>query len=109
MALIKSGTKTLIRLNRDPPRNSVRPAVDVLFETAVDVYGAKTMAFVLTGMGEDGLVGARAIKKIGGGVMIQEKTSCVVFGMPGAIHADEVYDAMGDLDEINKVIKRMTS
>ncbi len=109
MVLVKSGTQILIQLNQAPQRNSVRPAVDFLFESAVEVYGAKVMAFVLTGMGEDGLAGARVIKEKGGGVMIQEKASCVVFGMPGAIYSAELFDSMSNLEEINAVIRRMVS
>lgn len=107
MAIAKRGTKHFISLNKAPQRNSVRPAVDVLFETAAEHFEHRVMAFVLTGMGEDGLIGAREIKKKGGGVMIQDKASCVVFGMPGAIYAEDVFDSVGGLDEINGVIKRM--
>jgi two-component system chemotaxis response regulator CheB len=65
------------------------------------------MGFVLTGMGEDGLVGSRALKAAGGGVMIQNEASCVVFGMPGAIKSAGIYDAEGALPEIRTRLARM--
>ncbi len=109
MELVKVGDHIEISLNRNPQRNSVRPAVDFLFETASEVYGARTMGIVLTGMGEDGLIGAKTIKAKGGGVMIQDRGSCVVFGMPGAIFQEECFDAIGNLETINAQIIRMSS
>ena len=99
----------LIQLDQGPLRNSVRPAVDNLFESAVSVYAAKVLGVVLTGMGEDGRVGCRQIKEAGGGVMIQDKESCVVFGMPGAIHMDATYDRMAGLPEIRSAVNRMVT
>lgn len=107
MTLVKKNNKVYIQLDQNPHRNSVRPAVDPLFETASNVYGSRTCAFILTGMGEDGLVGSRAVKEAGGGVFIQNKESCVVFGMPGAIASEQIQDGEGDLALINKKIKKL--
>ncbi len=109
MSLKNIQNQIVIHLDQNPPRNSVRPAVDTLFESAAEIYGTRTMAIVLTGMGEDGLVGAKAIKKASGGVLIQNKESCVVFGMPGAIFSSNIHDGMSDLQQIQKTLKRMTS
>ena len=100
--------QTLFKLDQNPPRNSVRPSADTLFESAADHYGSRSMAFVLTGMGEDGLVGSRAIKKAAGGIMIQNKESCVVFGMPGAIFNAGLHDSIGSLHQIQAMINKMT-
>jgi two-component system chemotaxis response regulator CheB len=108
MSVAKRGNQLQIALDKSPPRNSVRPSVDVLFETVTEHFAGRTMAFVLTGMGEDGLIGGRAIKEKGGGLMIQDRASCVVFGMPGAIFAEGFQDSVGSLVEINEVIKKMT-
>jgi two-component system, chemotaxis family, protein-glutamate methylesterase/glutaminase len=107
MTLIKQGEEIRIRLDQGPKRNSVRPAVDNLFETAAQIFGKQCAAFVLTGMGEDGLVGARAIKAAGGGVMIQDEKSCVVFGMPGAIYRAELYDKVGDLASVKSTMEKL--
>jgi two-component system, chemotaxis family, protein-glutamate methylesterase/glutaminase len=71
--------------NTEPPENSCRPAVDVLFRASAQVYGASTLAIVLTGMGQDGLKGSQLIAKTGGEVWIQDEASSVVWGMPGSI------------------------
>ncbi len=67
-----------------PPENSCRPAVDVLFRSAVE-SGAQILAVVMTGMGSDGLHGARLISERGGRILVQDQDSSVVWGMPGAI------------------------
>ena len=64
-----------------------RPSVDVLFDSAAYVYGPRLMGIVLTGMGEDGLQGARAIAAAGGCILAQALTTCVVDSMPAAILA----------------------
>lgn len=107
MSLKKVNGRLHIHLDQSSLINSVRPAADPLFETAASFFGPKCMGFVLTGMGEDGLAGARSVKKNGGGIMIQDKNSCVVFGMPGAIWAAKIQDSMGPLEEIRKQLSRM--
>ena len=102
---VKDG-KPYSMLHKQPQRNSVRPAADFLFESASRAYGAKLLGIVLTGMGEDGLVGAKAIKNAGGGIYIQNRETCVVFGMPGAVFDEGCYDGMGDLVSVANQIKR---
>jgi two-component system chemotaxis response regulator CheB len=85
MTLEKSGTKTIIHLNTEPPENSCRPAVDVLFRSAVEVYGGGLLAVMLTGMGYDGLKGCQIIATKGGQIIAQDEATSVVWGMPGAV------------------------
>ena len=85
MTLSRPGTKTIIHLNTEPPENSCRPAVDVLFRTAADVYGSGLLAVMLTGMGYDGLKGSQIIKEKGGQVIAQDEATSVIWGMPGAV------------------------
>jgi len=77
--------QTKIHLTENPPENSCRPAVDVLFRSVASVYGSKALAVMLTGMGEDGLRGCKAIKAAGGTIIAQDRESSVVWGMPGAV------------------------
>lgn len=105
MSLIQHQGHLRIKLDQGPKVQSVRPAVDVLFRSAAEFFGASCMAFVLTGMGEDGLQGAQAIKKASGGIMIQSAESCVVFGMPGAIFRAGIHDKIGDLTSIKRVLE----
>ncbi len=107
MVLESTQKGTRIALNQAPQRNSVRPAVDHLFESASAIYKSGCLAVVLTGMGEDGLVGAKAIREMGGPVVIQDKESSVVFGMPGAIYAADEYDQIGNLELISSLLKRL--
>lgn len=97
-----------IKLQQEAQRNSVRPAADFLFETASRYYGNKVLALVLTGMGEDGLVGTKEIKNNKGTVVIQNKESCIVFGMPGAVFEEGCFDSILNLDGITALLKRLT-
>ena len=103
----KSKKQLMLRLNQSPQRNSVRPAVDHLFESAAQIWGRDCLAIVLTGMGEDGLAGVRALREQGAGILIQDKESCVVFGMPGAIYEADLYDEIGNLDKISGLLRRL--
>ena len=67
------------------PRDLCSPAVDVMFTSAAVSHGSRALAVVLSGMGKDGLAGARAIVAAGGCVIVQDKASSAVWGMPGAI------------------------
>ncbi len=73
------------RLNQDPPVNFCRPSVDVMFRSALEIYGPNLLSVVLTGMGSDGKAGTGAIIERGGTVIVQDEQSSVVWGMPGAV------------------------
>jgi two-component system chemotaxis response regulator CheB len=75
----------LLALSDAPPVNSCRPAVDVLFRSAVERWGGHILGVVMTGMGADGAAGARAIVDAGGRVVVQDRATSVVWGMPGAV------------------------
>ncbi len=85
MVLERQGTKIVLAMNQDPPENSCRPAVDVMFRSVAKVYGHAVLAIVLTGMGQDGMRGAEVIHEAGGYVMAQDEATSVVWGMPGAV------------------------
>ncbi len=85
MVAVREGTSVKLLLNQDPPENSCRPAVDVMFRSVATLYGANTLAIVLTGMGSDGEKGAAQIRKVGGQILAQDEASSVVWGMPGAV------------------------
>ena len=108
MGLFLSKLGISIKLSQAPKRCHVRPAVDVLFEDVASIYEKTVGAMILTGMGEDGMLGCRAIKEKGGGVMIQDKETCVVWGMPGAVYASGAYDKMGPLIECGRILKEWT-
>ncbi len=109
MVLAKGPNGAMVRLHQGPAVNSVRPAVDPLFESAAEVFGASVLSVVLTGMGADGAIGAERIRGVGGKVLIQDQASCVVFGMPGAVAEKKAFDGMGDPTSIGQFIRRMIS
>jgi len=74
-----------IRLHRQAPLNHCRPSVDYLFHSAARWYGAATLALMMTGMGSDGLDGARAVYEQGGAVLAQDEATSAVWGMPGRV------------------------
>lgn len=76
-------TRTMV--TDDPPENSCRPSVDVLFRSAAASYGNGVMGVVLTGMGRDGTEGSRAIVAAGGSVVVQEPATAVVGSMPQSV------------------------
>lgn len=86
--LIASGKQgPSISLNQNPPENSCRPSVDVLFRSVADAYAANALGLILTGMGSDGTAGARAIRDAGGELWAQDRDTSVVWGMPGSVVA----------------------
>jgi two-component system chemotaxis response regulator CheB len=84
MRVALEGGRAVVRLDDGPPVNFCKPAVDPLFESAAAVWGARSLALILTGMGSDGTNGARAIANIGGAVIAQDEASSVIWGMPGS-------------------------
>lgn len=85
VAAARAGAPVTLQLTQEPPENHCRPAVDKLFRSVARVYGSGVMAVVLTGMGYDGLAGAREIVTRGGSVIAQDQATSTVWGMPGAV------------------------
>jgi len=73
------------RIDREPSHEPHAPSVDVLFESAAQRIGAGVLGVVLTGMGSDGLRGAKAIHAAGGRILTEAEETCVVFGMPSVV------------------------
>lgn len=97
-----------LRMTEEPPENSCRPAVDVLFRSASKIYGTGTLAVVLTGMGQDGLKGAEIIRNAGGSVLAQDEASSVVWGMPGAVATAGLAEKVLPLSELaSEVLSRV--
>lgn len=73
------------QLSDAPPENFCRPSVDVMLRSATEIFGGRVLVAMLTGMGQDGLRGTRAVVAAGGCAVAQDEASSVVWGMPGAI------------------------
>jgi two-component system chemotaxis response regulator CheB len=80
-----ASARVILKLDQGPEENFCRPSVDVLFRSVAACFGSATLALVLTGMGKDGVLGAKAIVRRGGRVLVQDEASSVVWGMPGAV------------------------
>lgn len=85
LGLTRDGDVVSVLLSDGPPENSCRPAVDVLFRSAVEVYGAGVLAVILTGMGQDGLRGCQAVRAARGQVVVQDPSTAVIGSMPAAV------------------------
>ena len=96
----RRGTTVRAVLDQGPQENFCRPAVDVLFRSALDVYGGSALATVLTGMGQDGLAGARQLAAAGARILVQDEDSSVVWGMPGAVAGAGLADDVLPLEEL---------
>jgi two-component system chemotaxis response regulator CheB len=83
-----------------------RPSVDVLFQSAADAYGGRTLGVVMTGMGSDGREGAAWIKARGGRILTESEESCVVYGMPRSVVDAGLSDAAVPLDGMAEAILR---
>jgi two-component system chemotaxis response regulator CheB len=106
LKLVAGSDTVTARLDVSPITKPHRPSVDVLFETAAAVYGAATLGVVLTGMGDDGLEGARAIRGAGGVVLTEDEASCVVYGMPRSVHEAGLSSLVVSLERMAAAIQR---
>jgi two-component system chemotaxis response regulator CheB len=79
-----------LALDRRPAISRCMPSVDPMLSSLGEVYGASAVGVVLSGMGRDGLSGAAALVAAGGTVMVQDRDSSVVWGMPGAVAAADL-------------------
>lgn len=103
----KDDRAVVTRLRDTPPEHFCRPAVDPMFRSVAQVFGAASLGVVLTGMGNDGGLGATAISNCGGSVLIQDEETSVVWGMPGAVRAAGAAAAVLPLDRIGVKIAEL--
>ncbi|MBL8334637.1 MAG: chemotaxis response regulator protein-glutamate methylesterase [Rubrivivax sp.] len=94
MQMRKAGGQYYVNIVDGPPVNRHKPSVDVLFRSAAECAGRDALAIILTGMGDDGARGMKALHERGARTVAQDEASCVVFGMP------KEAIAMGGVDEV---------
>ncbi|WP_375396130.1 chemotaxis protein CheB [uncultured Sphingomonas sp.] len=106
MKVIAIGEGGAVRLTTEAVASGCMPSVDPMLRSVADVYGPRSLAVVLSGMGRDGAVGAVAIAAAGGSVVVQDRESSVVWGMPGAVAASGAAHAVLPPDKIGQLIGR---
>jgi two-component system chemotaxis response regulator CheB len=99
----------VLRLTTSPPENFCRPAVDPMLRSLCEIYGSSILAVILTGMGSDGLKGARCVIENGGTVVAQDEASSVVWGMPGAVATNGLCSAVLPLDQLAPHIAKLAN
>jgi two-component system chemotaxis response regulator CheB len=109
MQVVKRKGGYELALNSDDPVNSCRPSVDVLFKSVVEAFGSKVLVVILTGMGQDGLAGAEAVRRADGTVFVQDQASSVVWGMPGMIAKAGLADKIVPLTDMPLEIQAVFS
>jgi len=106
MVVEVKGVDKVIRLNKNPPENFCRPAVDPMLRSISAAWGRRVLAVILTGMGSDGSKGGQVVVSNGGTVIAQDEPSSVVWGMPGAAANSGICSAVLPLTEIPQFILR---
>jgi len=101
----------IVRITDDPPENSCKPSVDYLFRSIAHTYVGCATGVIMTGMGSDGTLGVKLMKRNGSTIIAQDEASCVVYGMPKGPTEAGVVDVVAPLNkiahEITKTVKRI--
>ena len=94
----------LVVLGDEPETGGLRPRADITIRDAAAVFGERLLLVVLTGMGKDGLEGAREVKRAGGRILVEAESTCTVFGMPRAVFEAGLADIQLPLHELHEAI-----
>jgi two-component system chemotaxis response regulator CheB len=100
-----SGNVT-VQLSVQPMDKPHRPSVDILFQSAAEVYRGRVLGVVMTGMGDDGKQGAAWVKAEGGSILTEAEESCVIYGMPRAVVEAGLSDGSAPLDSMAEEISK---
>ena len=101
MRIALSANQPIIQITDDPPERSCKPAVDYLFRSIAHCYGDRSLGVVLTGMGDDGTLGCKLLKRTGAMILSQDEATCVVYGMPRSVFEAGLSDQVAPLGEIS--------
>ncbi|PQO35557.1 chemotaxis response regulator protein-glutamate methylesterase [Blastopirellula marina] len=104
MKVEREGAKTRVRVNEDPHERNCRPSVDYLFRSISHVYGGSTLGVIMTGMGDDGTIGSKLIKRQGAKIIAQNEESSIVYGMPRSIVEAGIADLICPLNDVGREI-----
>lgn len=108
MKLEKSpdGRTVRVRVTDDRPENSCKPSVDYLFRSLAHLYGPRAAGVIMTGMGSDGTLGLKLMKRAGATIIAQNEETCTVFGMPKEPIESGIVDIIAPLERIAEEIRK---
>jgi two-component system chemotaxis response regulator CheB len=101
------GAEVRIEIDRGGPICGVRTSADPLFRSAAAIFGRQAIGVVLSGMGHDGAEGLRAIRGAGGGAIVQNRATSIIYGMPAAALAAAGADRVAAAAEIASAINSL--
>ncbi|MET0052081.1 MAG: chemotaxis response regulator protein-glutamate methylesterase [Candidatus Thiodiazotropha sp.] len=96
-----------VRITDPLPGQIYHPSVDLMFESVAESAQSRALAVVLTGMGSDGLQGAKQLKRAGASLWSQDEKSCVVYGMPQAVEKAGLSDRVMNLEEMGSLMAKL--
>jgi len=100
MRVVKMNDRPVIRITEDPPERNCRPAVDYLFRSIAHAYGDRAVGAIFTGMGDDGTLGCKLMKRAGAMIITQDEATCVVYGMPRSVFEAGISDQVVSLENL---------
>ena len=109
LCVIRKRLADVIELSHGEPVNGHRPSADVMFSSALQIYGKRMLAVIMTGMGKDGANGIGDIYHAGGMTIAQDSETSVVYGMPRVAFENGVIDSVVPLPDIGPTINRLVA
>jgi two-component system chemotaxis response regulator CheB len=109
MVVSREDGQLRLKTHQGPKENFCRPSVDVLFHSIASIFGERSLAVILTGMGQDGLKGCEHLHGLGARIYVQDESSSVVWGMPGFVARSGLADKILPLDQIGAEIVHATT
>jgi two-component system chemotaxis response regulator CheB len=107
MKVVRGAGGYQVRITDPLPGEIYHPSVDQMLASVAESYRGNALGLILTGMGADGLEGAKQLKKQGSSLWSQDQKSCVVYGMPQAVEKAGLSDKVLSLDEIGPLMARV--
>lgn len=105
MNIIRGATGHVIHYSDEPNREGVKPSANYMYESLRDSTYDEVICVVLTGMGADGTAGIKALHEVKKTtILVQNETTCTVYGMPKAVVREGLADFESDLESIAKEI-----
>jgi two-component system chemotaxis response regulator CheB len=95
-----------VMLNQNPPVHGVRPAIDVTLTSLIQRYERSVISVILTGMGSDGTNGSKLLHSLGGTVIAEDESTCIVWGMPRSVYEAGAAKIVVPLEQVAKSIEQ---